>query len=133
MAFENVNVLKARSALMSLKNSLNTTKEQAIYASICNENNWMTLAKEPLKKALKQLLDVHYQELSDLIDTYQKVVDYIEEYHNLETEIQELEIEINDEENEEDPSYSKIKRKMRKQRQCEEKMEEIVSIVDSMI
>lgn len=133
MAFENVNVLRARSALTSLKNSLNTTKEQTIYSSICNENNWMTLASEPLKKALKQLLDVRYQELSNLIDTYQKIVDYIEEYRDLETEIQELEIEINDEENEEDPSYSKIKRKRRKQKQCQEKMKEIVSIVDSMI
>lgn len=133
MAFESVDVERARAALKTLKNSLIINEEQVIYDSISSENNLKTLASEPLKKGLKKLLDERYQELSSLIDTYQKIVDYVEEYQELKREVSRLESEIDDEYDDEDPSYSKIRRLKREKSKCLNRMDEIVSIVDSMI
>lgn len=133
MAFENVDVQRVRLALKALKNSLIINEEQMIFDSICSENNFKTLANDPLKKGLKKLLDERYGELSSLIDIYQKIVDYVEEYQKLDKEVSRLEREIDDEYDDEDPSYSKIRRLKREKANCLNRMDEIVSTVDSMI
>ena len=133
MAFENVDVQRVRLSLKALKNSLIINEEQMIFDSICSENNFKTLANDPLKKGLKKLLDERYGELSSLIDIYQKIVDYVEEYQKLDKEVSRLEREIDDEYDDEDPSYSKIRRLKRKKANCLNRMDEIVSTVDSMI
>ncbi len=133
MAFENVDVQRVRLSLKALKNSLIINEEQMIFDSICSENNFKTLANDPLKKGLKKLLDERYGELSSLIDIYQKIVDYVEEYQKLDKEVSRLEREIDDEYDDEDPSYSKIRRLKREKANCLNRMDEIVSTVDSMI
>ena len=133
MAFENVDVQRVRLSLKALKNSLIINEEQMIFDSICSENNFKTLANDPLKKGLKKLLDERYGELSSLIDIYQKIVVYVEEYQKLDKEVSRLEREIDDEYDDEDPSYSKIRRLKREKANCLNRMDEIVSTVDSMI
>ena len=133
MAFENVDVQRVRLSLKALKNSLIINEEQMIFDSICSENNFKTLANDPLKKGLKKLLDERYGELSSLIDIYQTIVDYVEEYQKLDKEVSRLEREIDDEYDDEDPSYSKIRRLKREKANCLNRMDEIVSTVDSMI
>ena len=133
MAFENVDVQRVRLSLKALKNSLIINEEQMIFDSICSENNFKTLANDPLKKGLKKLLDERYGELSSLIDIYQKIVDYVEEYQKLDKEVSRLEREIDDEYDDEGPSYSKIRRLKREKANCLNRMDEIVSTVDSMI
>ena len=133
MAFENVDVQRVRLSLKALKNSLIINEEQMIFDLICSENNFNILANDPLKKGLKKLLDERYGELSSLIDIYQKIVDYVEEYQKLDKEVSRLEREIDDEYDDEDPSYSKIRRLKREKANCLNRMYEIVSTVDSMI
>lgn len=133
MAFENVDVKRARSALQDLKNSLIYNEEQSIYDSISNESNFKTLASNPLKDGLKKLIENRYKELVILIETYQKIVDYVEEYQELDKKVSRLKSQIENEYDDEDPSYSKINRLKREKSKCLTMMDEIINKIDSLI
>lgn len=133
MAFDNVNVTRARKALQDLQNSLNYEKEKEICSVIFNEKNFGTTASDPLKNGMKTLIDVRYKELKELILKYQQIVDYVEEYQELERRVDYLQDEIDDEYDDDDTSYSKIRRLKREKRQCLNRMDEIEANVDSMI
>jgi|GEM_PF-6077961 len=133
MAFESVDVSRAREALRSIKNSLTTNKEQEILNAISDTSVFQTDAFTQLRESIKKLIETRYKDLSKLIDDYLKIVDLVEEYKKLEERIRKLERSIAREESEEEPDYSYIRSLRREIKECQKRMNEIVQTVDSMI
>lgn len=86
MAFENVNVSSLRSALNSCKNSINYSGTDSTINTISNNNNWNSISRNKFKDGLTHLVNVDYKRLKDTLDRYYQIVNYIEDYKELQSE-----------------------------------------------
>lgn len=133
MALGNVDVALAKTALQNLKNSLDSSTEQDIYTSIISTDTFKSDARTPLQKGFELLLNERMEEVKKLIDTYLQIMDLISEYQGLEEDVADYEERIDDEQDDDDPSYSKIKRLRKAKNACLDRMHDIEIEIDSKI
>lgn len=83
MAFENVNVASMRNAINSCIGKLNKEEIQELTNNISNSSVWEANAQDTLKKALTRLGSIRYIELEQQLINCYEIVNYIEEYQNI--------------------------------------------------
>lgn len=90
MAFENVDTVSLRRALMSCKNSLSYKETEKLIGSISN-STWECEAKKNFKNSVDKLINTHYKDLEKKLDDYLNAVPLIEEYKELDKVNKQLE------------------------------------------
>lgn len=83
MALEEVDTNSLRNAITSCKNAINYSSEKQILNNISNEKNWKSASCNNLKTALTKLIETRYKSLETKLDSYYKIVSYIEDYQKL--------------------------------------------------
>lgn len=94
MAFEEVNVTSAKNALNSCLNTINYDKSLQIFINIQNKEIWNSSSKDILKDALNILTNTKYKNLKNKINTYLLAINQIEEYQNVQRQLNELNSQI---------------------------------------
>ncbi len=82
MAFENVNVSMLKSSIITCENELNTTFLEGLINNI-KMSDWTGNSKNTLISALDTLNDVNIKKVVYELNSAKKVVEYIEEYKQL--------------------------------------------------
>lgn len=95
MAFESVNTVSLRNAINNCKTNMNNNNVIELNNKISNNNVWMNSARDNLKKAFTDLTNVKYKELTEKLDSYLMVTNYIDEYKRLQEENEYLYNRIN--------------------------------------
>ncbi len=83
MALEDVNTNSLRNAITSCKNTINYSADKQVLNSISNEKVWKCDSSNNLKTALSKLIEIRYKNLESKLDSYYKIVSYIEDYQEL--------------------------------------------------
>lgn len=92
MALENVSVSSLRSAITSCKDAINYSNDVQVLNSISNTAIWKCDSSSTLKTAINKLINKRYKKLEEKLDSYSKIVSYIEEYQELHSENQSFEL-----------------------------------------
>ena len=90
MAFENVNVVSLRNALVTCEDRINYSRSKALINEISNPNVWQSDLQPILKEALEKLINVRYKDLEGKLEDYKLACNYIEEYQELAKQNQNL-------------------------------------------
>lgn len=90
MAFEEVNVTSARNALNSCLNTINYSKTSQIITNIQNNDIWNTKSRDVLKEALDKMINIKYKELTNKLNLYLTTIGLIEQYKNLQNQLNEV-------------------------------------------
>lgn len=90
MAFENVNVVSLRNALVTCEDRINYSRSKALINEISNPNVWQSDLQPILKEALEKLVNVRYKDLEGKLEDYKLACNYIEEYQELAKQNQNL-------------------------------------------
>ena len=90
MAFENVNVVSLRNALVTCEDRINYSRSKALINEISNPNVWQSDSQPILKEALEKLINVRYKDLEGKLEDYKLACNYIEEYQELAKQNQNL-------------------------------------------
>lgn len=86
MAFENVNVVKAKSAINNLISELNYKKSQEIVSKYSGSKNFQCGAKDNFMSAINTLHNQKYKPLENQLKKYKNVIDTIEKYKKMDEE-----------------------------------------------
>ena len=90
MAFENVNVVSLRNALINCQDRINYSRSKALINDISNPDVWQSDSQPILKEALEKLINVRYKDLENKLEDYKLACNYIEEYQELAKQNQNL-------------------------------------------
>lgn len=99
MAFEGVNVTSARNALNSCMNTISYSKTSQIISNIQNNDIWNTSSRDVLNEALNKLINIKYKDVKEKINLYLTTVGLIEQYQNLQNQLNDVNNKIKELEN----------------------------------
>lgn len=125
MAFENINTVNLRNSLVACKEAINTQTIIELKNKISNDDVWKSKSRDTLKRSLEKLETVRYKELEDKLNNYIDLVQYIEEYQN-------LQMTINEDQSKYNSLSSNLTEEKNKEKKDSSKMYEIQSKMDDM-
>lgn len=93
MAYEEIDVMRLKNALITFKNSIDYSTSSNLLNSISNYSVWKSLSQTNLINSINKLINVRYYELNNEIDRYLQIVSKIEYYKSLQESNYSLESE----------------------------------------
>ncbi|MBR3117107.1 MAG: hypothetical protein IKF36_04460 [Bacilli bacterium] len=86
MAYENVDVSRAKNAINNCLNSLNHPSSDNFLSTLPGNTNWVADSKNTFVSAVDKLVNVRYKELKDYLNQCLTTLDNIEKYQNLQSQ-----------------------------------------------
>lgn len=86
MAYENVDVTRARNAINQCLNSINYNNSSNILNDSKDNKNWNADSKTTFRTALDTLVNTRYKELKDYLNQCLTTINNIEKYKNLQSQ-----------------------------------------------
>ena len=86
MAYENVDVSRAKNAINNCLNSIRHAASDDIISQVPGSTNWVSDSKSTFVSAVDKLVNTRYKELVDYLNKSLKTLDQIDNYKKLQTQ-----------------------------------------------
>ena len=86
MAYENVDVSRAKNAINNCLNSIRHAASDDITSQVPGSTNWVSDSKSTFVSAVDKLVNTRYKELVDYLNKSLKTLDQIDNYKKLQTQ-----------------------------------------------